>query len=157
MPSVQQIKREFGSLNNAIIAAGLPVNKFVVDLSDEEMLELLRKKAVEVGGTPSSKEVDEDPNMPNVRSYEKRFGSYNKAAKKAGLVPNRRGASYNFRKELTDEDLLEQLRHKADELGRTPYVKDIDNDPAMASPSTFAKRFGSHNQAIERRASAPTW
>lgn len=155
MPSMQQIRREFGSLNDAIIAAGLSVNKFVLSLSDDEMLNLLIKKAKKIGFTPSSKEVNEDPNMPNTSSYEKRFGSYNKAVEKAGLTPNKKGASYNFRRELSDNDLLRQLRRKAEELGRTPFAREVDQDPNMASVSTFLARFGTYLRAVRKAGLQP--
>ena len=149
MPGLSQIKRQFGSLNNAVIAAGLPVGKYVFSLSNEELLEKLRQKAREIGDMPSIREIEEDPDIPNEKTFAYRFGSYNKAVEAAGLKPNKRGASNNFRSIKTNEELLDQLRQKANELGKTPSVKDIASDPSMMSPATYTKRFGSYSNAVE--------
>ena len=159
MPSIQHIIREFGSLNNAIASAGLSLNKFVVDLSDEEMLKKLRDKGMVLGRAPTMAEVENDSNLPNCSSYEKRFGSYNKAVIRAGLKPNDRHFSINcrnrIRERLSDEDLLLLLVNLAKRLGRTPTTVDVINDPDIPSYSVYLRRFNSYNEALIRAGLKP--
>ena len=49
---------------------------------------------------------------------------------------------------LTNGELLELLKTKAAELGHTPTWADVTIDKRFPSPATYAKRFGTYNQAI---------
>ena len=83
--------------------------------SDEELIDLLRAKAENLGRTPTRKDVDSDKSMPNATTYADRFGSWSKALKAAGLSSN-----YNS---YSDEELISLLKAKAESLGRTPTKK----------------------------------
>lgn len=159
MPSIQQIKLEFGSLNEAIIAAGLSLNKYVVDLSDEAMLKLMHDKGITLGRAPTMAEVDDDPNMPNASSYEKRFGSYNNAVIKAGLKPNDRHFGINcknqIRDKLSDEELLQLLVDFTNRLGHTPTIAEVNGDPNMPSADVYRRRFGGYSEALIRAGLEP--
>lgn len=87
MPSLAALKREFGSLSGAMIAAGLSPNNPAAKLSDAELLEQLRQKAARLGRTPTIKEVDKDSGMRSAQTYKNRFGSFLKAISMAGLKP----------------------------------------------------------------------
>ncbi|MBR3252842.1 DEAD/DEAH box helicase family protein [Candidatus Saccharibacteria bacterium] len=108
----------------------------------EELIEALQKKARELGRTPTEKEVDMDPRMPTIGPYIRVFGNWNDALKAAGLELNRKRGH----KEV---DLIEALQRKAQELGRTPKIKDLDIDPTIASGYTYVTRFGSWNNALK--------
>lgn len=148
-PSMQEIKREFGSLNGYVAAAGCPVNKFIVELSDEEMLELLEQKCEELGRNPTTAEVDEDPNMPNAVSYYKRFGSssLNGALELIGRKPNAQHNSSKWRN-LTNEDLIRLLAEKQSKQDRTVTLADIKADPNMPGASVYIRRFKSFPTAL---------
>jgi hypothetical protein len=69
-----------------------------------------------------------------------RFGSWNEAKRRAGLVP---------RRFATREDLLGQLRQLGDELGRVPTAKDLDaRRKRMPSKSLYWHTFGSFTEAL---------
>ena len=69
-----------------------------------------------------------------------RFGSWNRAARRAGLVP---------RRFATQEELLGRLRSLGEELGRTPTGRDLDERRAtMPSKSSYWHTFGSLSSAL---------
>jgi Homing endonuclease associated repeat len=69
-----------------------------------------------------------------------RFGSWNAAKRRAGLVP---------RRFATKDELLLQLRRLGDELGRTPTGKDLDaRRAALPSKSLYWHTFGSFSNAL---------
>jgi hypothetical protein len=68
------------------------------------------------------------------------FGSWNKAKRKAGLVP---------RRFATREDLVRLLRELGDRLGHTPTARDLDEHRAsMPSKSLYWHTFGSLTAAL---------
>jgi Homing endonuclease associated repeat len=97
--------------------------------TDEELLDILREKARELGRTPKQREVS------CYSTLQERFGSFNRALELAGLEVSR--------KNYTDEELLDMIRDKAKELGRTPQIRDVPNY------ATIRSRFGSWNHALE--------
>ena len=69
-----------------------------------------------------------------------RFGSWNAAKRKAGLVP---------RRFATRADLLRLLRELGDDLGRTPTVKDLEaRRGRLPSKSLYWHTFGSLTSAL---------
>lgn len=81
---------QFGSWNNAIMAAGLPVNsQQPAELSDEALVAELQRLADELGATPKMIDM-RDRGKFSPTTYHTRFGSWNAALKSAGLSPNKR-------------------------------------------------------------------
>jgi hypothetical protein len=69
-----------------------------------------------------------------------RFGSWNDAKRRAGLVP---------RRFTTRDDLLRLLRELGADLGRIPTPKDLDERrKRMPSKSLYWQTFGSFNEAL---------
>ena len=69
-----------------------------------------------------------------------RFGTWNDAKRRAGLVP---------RRFATKDELLLQLRRLGDELGRTPTGRDLDvRRAALPSKSLYWHSFGSLSNAL---------
>ncbi|GHU79245.1 hypothetical protein FACS1894191_1640 [Clostridia bacterium] len=56
-PSASQVRLAFGSHNNGLIAAGLPINAKGRPMSDEEMAEKVAKLGEQLGHPPSSEEI----------------------------------------------------------------------------------------------------
>ncbi|KXS45579.1 MAG: hypothetical protein AWU54_315 [Candidatus Frackibacter sp. T328-2] len=50
----------------------------------------------------------------------------------------------------SEEELLEALKQKAKELGRTPKSKEVKKDYMMPSVNTYQSRFGTYNNALEK-------
>ncbi len=121
-------------------------------LSDGEMLELLRKKAEQLGHAPTADSLTGDLNMPNPSAYEKRFGSWSNALRVAGLK-----SRYYSSKNLSDEELLKLLRDKVNKLGHIPTKKSLFGDPDLPKPSAYVERFGSWTKALELVGFKTTW
>lgn len=147
LPSPGVYFKRFGSWNNALREKKLSIN-VRKDYTKSELLRLLNKKAKEFGRSPKSSEMNQDPNMPDMSTYNAHFGSWNNALKSAGLKIN-----HEYRK-WKKEELLEWLIKKAKELDRTPRTKDFDKDPKAPAKNQVVKSFGSWNNAL-REANLP--
>ncbi|UNL92004.1 hypothetical protein IE382_23005 (plasmid) [Bacillus subtilis] len=147
------IKRHFGSFNKALKAAGLTPNiehsrNRTNPYTKEELIEILQQKAKELGRSPMQKEIKQ------FDAVKRHFGNLNNALMAAGLTPNKRGrkgliaAGLINKKEgkarkYTKEDLINILQRKADELGRTPKVKEVEQ------VGSIVKYFGSFNEGLK--------
>ena len=124
------IYRFFGSWSKAVELAGLPLETKVY--TGEELLEIIRNRAEELGRAPTFEE------MGDYRfRILYRFKQYKTALKLAGM-----GAE-SF-PSYTDEELLEVLKGKADELGRAPLTTELPQS------DTIAERFGGWNSALTK-------
>jgi hypothetical protein len=109
--------------------------------SDEQILEQLAECAERLGRSPTMREFEEDTETTvHPQTVIQHFGSWNKAKRKAGLVP---------RRFATREDLVRLLRELGEELGRTPTARDLDAHRAsMPSKSLYWHTFGSLTAAL---------
>ena len=136
----------FGSFNKGLEAAGLTPGRRK-KYSKEQLIEILQQKAKELGRSPMQKEIKQ------FGAVKRHFGNLNNALMAAGLTPNKRGrkglaAGLINKKEgkarkYTKEDLINILQQKADELGRTPKVKEVKQ------VGSIVKYFGSYNKGLE--------
>jgi transcriptional regulator NrdR family protein len=142
----------FGSLSKAQKAAGLVPNKTGNPLkySDEYLLNILRELSKRFGRIPGAREIAE-AGKTSTSPYIKRFGSLNKALRAAGLFPPVRIS----RQKYSNEYLLNHLRELSEQLGRTPYTRDIDED-RDGSTHLYQVRFGSFYNAIKAAGLIPT-
>ncbi|WP_395894883.1 homing endonuclease associated repeat-containing protein (plasmid) [Bacillus safensis subsp. safensis] len=131
MPQRLAILRCFGSHNKALEIAGLsPHESYYQKYTKDELIRILQNKAEELGRSPKFKEV------PQRQSIVNHFGSFNNALRTAGLTP------YPIRR-YTEEELINALKDKASELGRTPRTRD------MRCRDAIRNHFGSFNKALE--------
>jgi Homing endonuclease associated repeat len=109
--------------------------------SDEEILRQLADCASRLGRSPTMREFSADSKTTvHPQTVIERFGSWNRAKRRAGLVP---------RRFATREELLGLLRDLGKELGRTPTVRDLDaRKGAMPSKSLLWHTFGSLAAAL---------
>lgn len=77
----------FKSIRNLNELMGDKPRNWTRDLSDEEMLETLRKLSKDLGIVPNQKEVELCEYCGSIVSYTKRFGSFVEAIIKAGMIP----------------------------------------------------------------------
>jgi predicted restriction endonuclease len=77
---VNTILRRFGSWNKALKEASLPINN-VLNIPDDELFENLADVWQKLGRQPVGKDVDKGNSISKfaLGTYEKRFGSWNKA------------------------------------------------------------------------------
>ena len=140
MPTPTTYRNVFGTWNEALKVANLrPI--ITQHWSKMELIDMLQKKAKELGRAPTASDMNADDEMPSSATYRNAFGSWNEALLAADLSPNK--VSYSSTK------MLLLLREKAEELGRTPKIVDVDADPAMPSGRTYHAVFGTWNTALE--------
>jgi len=153
--------RFFGSLRKAQEAAGLVPNKSGVSVttprkrnpkySDEQLINHLRELASQLGRIPMAKEVNASGKVTG-ETYRNRFGSFSKALKAAGLDPNKVSVSVTPLQQrnpkYSDEQLINNLRKLASQLGRIPMAKEV-NAPGKGTRQTYYNRFGSFSKALE--------
>jgi hypothetical protein len=104
--------------------------------SDEQILAELRECADRLGRSPTMREFAEDEETTvHPQTVIEHFGSWNRAKRRAGLVP---------RRFATREELLRLLRDLGNELGRVPTARDLDaRKGQMPSKSLYWHTFGS--------------
>ena len=109
-------------------------------VSDEQLIEDLQQFAEELGKTPTCPEMDD--NGPwSANTYYNHFESWNKALEAAGLEINKEH-------DISNEQLIKDLQQFAEELGKTPTYREMDNcGPWSGTP--YKKHFDSWNEALE--------
>jgi hypothetical protein len=109
--------------------------------SDEAILKELRACAERLGRSPTMREFAADGETTvHPQTVIEHFGSWNRAKRRAGLVP---------RRFATREELLGVLRELGEELGRVPAAKDLDaRRGSMPSKSLYWHTFGSLTNAL---------
>ena len=109
--------------------------------TDDQLLEELRECAARLGRSPTMREFSLDPEAgPHPQTLVTRFGSWNRAKRRADLVA---------RRFATRAELLRQLRELGAELGRTPTGADLVRMRAsMPSKSLYWQTFGSFRSAL---------
>jgi len=138
--SYKPYKNHFGSWNEALREAGLPTNAEPSCGSNEELISELQRLAEELGGTPTTSQMNEQGKF-GARTYHGRFESWNKALREAGLPINN---ELNFG---SKEELISELQRLAEELGETPS-RNVMNEQGKFSYTQYRHRFGSWNKAL---------
>lgn len=111
-----------------------------------ELLEELERVADEIGHTPTIDELENRSTL-SIGPFIMEFGTWNGAIEAVGLKPNHR----NF---VPDDELKDELRRLADELGSTPTAKEMGNKGRF-SAVVYLSRFGSYNEAIKEVGLSP--
>jgi hypothetical protein len=113
----------------------------VARYSDARILEELTACAGRLGRSPTMREFSNDPEARmHPQTVVGRFGTWNAAKRRAGLVP---------RRFATKAELLAQLEALGAELRRTPTGPDLDARRArLPSKSLYWHRFGSLSNAL---------
>jgi hypothetical protein len=109
--------------------------------TDEQILAELKDCAQRLGRSPTMREFSADSKTTvHPQTVIEHFGSWNRAKRKAGLVP---------RRFATREELLALLKALGKELGRVPTARDIDEHRGMMpSKSLYWHTFGSLTNAL---------
>src|SRR5689334_24814447 len=109
--------------------------------TDEQILAELKDCAERLGRSPTMREFAADRQTTvHPQTVLEHFGSWNRAKRKAGLVP---------RRFATREELLALLQELGEELGRVPTARDIDERRGrLPSKSLYWHTFGSLTNAL---------
>lgn len=109
-------------------------------LTERDLTEDIKRVASIIDKTPKKKDYDKHGKYDS-SSMTYVIGSWNNALEKAGFDI----LSY---RNISEEKLKEELHRVAEELGRKPTSRDIENKGKFAV-NTYLRRFGSWNEALK--------
>lgn len=120
-------------------------NQFIdgTRLSGYELVQDIRRVADDLGRTPTAKQYD-DLGSYSRHPINRHFGSWNEAVRASGLEVNKEHG-------LPDEQLLQDLRLVAFELGYTPSWREYI-EHGSHSPFTVFEHFDGWDAALEEAA-----
>lgn len=150
MPSAVTYTNRFGGLMQATEKAGLGKTRFVNELSNDELVELYRKFAEELGRRPSVKDIKNNPNLPSPGCFRNRFGGIEKLGDSLGLPKTKNRIRYS------DNELISLLSQFGKKIGHTPRIEEVSADLEMPSGNIYAKRFSSFSNALKLAGFAKT-
>lgn len=136
--STKTYQRKFGSWNAALEESGLEINK-ERNITDQELLDELRRLSEEIGETPTSRDMEELGKYGS-SSYVKSFGTWNNAVRQAGIKIGRQH-------DIPEADLIDEIQRLADELGHPPTANHM-RDRGCFGVSTISDEFGTWNDAL---------
>lgn len=139
--SPESYRRTFGGHTAALEAAGFSKPKGKI--RREELLRELRRLADELGHRPTITEVAEQGKY-SYKPYRVRFGGLWNALEEAGFDT----PEVNPAENVSQEELIEELRRLADEQGHLPTTDDI-RERCKYSYMTYYRRFGGLGDALE--------
>ena len=138
--SPETYRNRFGSLNDALEAAGFERRTKGTKLSREELCDALRTLADELGRPPTTTDMRTDGPYSE-GTYVNRFGSWTAACEAAGI-------GHPPAQKITDQQLIDALDTLASDLGHTPTTRDMD-DHGQYTAGTYRERFGSWDRALK--------
>jgi hypothetical protein len=146
------ICKRFGSWNNALGKAGLSIylqefGKHKQCENDEDFFEDMRRVASQLQKTYITSGEYKQYGQYDCSSKLHRFGSWNAILEKADLSPSpfRLGKG----KEISDEELFQDIERVWVKLGRQPTITDVKNGEFSFGQNTFVRRFGGWRGTLE--------
>ena len=147
--------RRFGSWNTVLELCGLDVNVFqraaaqgghnYSTLTDEQLIEDLKKVATVLCSSSFSSGDYQRYGEFSRDTFFRRFGTWNNALEKAGLIPYKQVSG----RKISDEIILQEIERVWIKLGRQPTTTDIKNGVSVYSLNTYARHFGSWRNALQ--------
>jgi len=113
-------------------------------VSEEKLLEFLRLIYKKEKKIPRQEDFNNNPGYPGFDRYVHHFGSWNKALKKAGIDPRKRGGSQLY----SDKELLKYLTRFFSKNEVVPTECDFKNNNKYPSHGIYVNRFGSWTNAL---------
>lgn len=130
----------------AIPAHGMKKARFQVarapgqPVSDEELIEDLRRVATQPGTSSVTQHVYGQHGTFNVSTVIRHFGSWNRALRAANL-----SLANEF---YSDEQLFENLLTLWEHYGRQPRRRELEQPPSVISQCPYSRRFGGWTRAL---------
>ena len=138
--SVYTYSRVFGSWNEAVESAGYTSHTNPTPKSKKELLAELERIAEKCNRKPTRRDLEEHGSV-SANTYSNKFGSWNAALKAAGFEPRTIG------QRISRDKLRSELEMLAEELDTSPTTTDMA-EKGSYSPSTYIRRFGSWDEAL---------
>lgn len=146
-------RKRWGTWSSTLKAAKVPVRASYRSLSNEEMLDMLVGVCKKLGRIPKGSEFSKY-GLPSPTTYIKRFGmSAANLLKKHGYI-----FIYSFRKNISEQQLIDELKEIARLLGHVPSILEIDRlakNSIYSSSFVYVKIFGSWNNALKQAGFKP--
>jgi hypothetical protein len=142
----------FGSWNTAVRAAGYEPLSEAEKITQEDLLNEIKRLQNELGRPPSTKDMVESGKY-TASVYFFRFESWNTAVREAGFSPNEQIMDPE-NQQIPASELLEELHRVADVVGDRPTIEDM-SERGDYSTKPYMNRFGSWNKAIEHAGFMP--
>jgi hypothetical protein len=120
----------------------LTLKRFNRNITDEELLNDLRRVATQFGGQLTGEAYSVHGKF-SMTTCGRRFGSWNKALIAAGVIPTKVN-------NITDDALFENIEEVWLKLGRQPKYSEIKAPLSLYSAGVYEDRFGSWYKALER-------
>lgn len=118
------------------------LNIFHRNTPDQELLNDLKKVADSIGMDKVTKDKYDQKGKFHSGTFERRFGTWNKALIKAGLKET-------AKRNLSEEELFKNIEEVWIKLGRQPLYKEIEKPLSNYSSRPYEKRFGTWRKALE--------
>lgn len=134
----------FGSWKRVLELCALELrgHNFKYDFSDEDMVADIKRVADTLGVATILARQYSLFGKYHAVTLCKRYGSWNKVLELAGMKPN-------VNRNLTNEDLFEEIERMWIMLGRQPTATDIKQGISKYALNTYARRFGGWRKALE--------
>ncbi|MBR3415766.1 MAG: HNH endonuclease [Clostridia bacterium] len=146
--------RRFKSWNTVLELCGLDVNVFqragaqgghnYSTLTDEQLIEDLKKVANVLGSSTFSSGDYQKYGEFSRGTFFRRFGTWNNALEKAGLIPQKQVSG----RRISDEAILQEIERVWIKLGRQPTATDIKSGISVYSLNTYVRHFESWRNAL---------
>lgn len=133
-PASSVYVKRFGTWNNALISAGLPIFGY----TDDFLIAEIHRFLLENSRPPTYNDMTNDKGYPSAAVYDSHFGLWSKALEIAGID------KIEHIKETLIKDLYKFYINK----GSTPITTDACNNNGLASTETYIRYFGSWNNAL---------
>lgn len=111
------------------------------NVSDEELIKDLKEVALKLGKDKVTQIEYKTLGKYGVRTFARRFGSWNKSLEKAGL-------SITTRMNIPEEELFQNLANLWQHFGRQPKFHEVKQPLSKFSVSPYAQRYGSWYNAL---------
>jgi len=138
--SYETYRQRFGSWTKALREAGYEPEHHS-NIPEHELLEELRHVYAELGRTPTQIEMRECSDFSE-RPYIDKFGSWNDALRRADIPI----ASYG---EISEDDLLDEVRRLRDKLDRVPTLGDLQ-EHGQYSYGPYYSTFGGWINTLQK-------
>ena len=118
------------------------INTYNRNTTDQELLEDLKIVALKIGDNKITKSSYNENGKYSSGTFERRFGSWNKALKKADL-------QVHLQQNISDLDLFVNIEQVWLQLGRQPLYSELKRPLSKYSKGPYEKRFGTWLKALE--------
>ncbi len=110
-------------------------------ISNAELLDDIRRVAEELGATSLPKRLYEAHGRFSIAAIQGRFGSWNAAAERVGLTPA-------GRRDISEEELFENLRNVWVALGRQPRKREMVKPRSRYTHDPYSQKYGGWLDAV---------